>query len=730
MVKNMAKKKTVVEVRGMSCASCVNTVRKAIANTPGVINVEVNLATDQAFIEYDEEKVDLVEIAKNVSKVGYALDIEQAKANEELENIKQQFIASALFMVPVTILMVMHMSGIMFPNMELLQLVLSALAVATAGQDTVSRAFKALFHGQWTMDVLVATGVVMAVLSGAISLVYPSVYSFASVGSMILFFNLLGKYLESSAKKRAAKSIRALLDLRPQTARIIVDGIEVEVPVQQLDPGDIMAVRPGERIPTDGAVLDGECYVDESMISGESMPIQKNIGDTVIGGSINLGSPIKVRVTKVGEDTFLSHLIDMVQQAQAARMPIQDTLDKVIAVFVPTVISLAAFTFVFWLLFPGLAISVNKYLSSILPWVPEGLTGFSLAAFASIATLVIACPCALGLATPTAVIVASGLAAKNGAYFKDGAAFQRLATVNTIVFDKTGTLTTGKPTVRKITTFREDVDELMYSMAKQSHHPLSKAIVAYFEEGQKINSTLPLENVKETPGLGVLATFKGKVYSLGKPRRKEDVNEFIETADSTVTLYDETDQVLLAVCALTDPLREDAAAAIEELKKIGIKPVLLSGDREEVVKAVAEAVGINTFKANALPEDKLNFIKQLKAEHPESVVAMVGDGINDAPALRLADVGIAMGSGTDVAIESGDVVIYKTDIGTVVKTIKIAKATAKKISQNLFWAFFYNLLALPLAMIGAIHPVIAETAMAFSSVNVVTNSLRLNRIKL
>jgi len=411
-------------------------------------------------------------------------------------------------------------------------------------------------------------------------------------------------------------------------------------------------------------------------------------------------------------------------------MPIQDTLDKIISVFVPTVITLAAFTFVFWLLFPGLAISMNNYLSSILPWVPEGLTGFSLAAFASIATLVIACPCALGLATPTAVIVASGLAAKNGAYFKDGAAFQRLATVNTIVFDKTGTLTTGKPTVRKITTFREDVDELMYSMARQSHHPLSKALVAYFEEGQKLNSTLPLENVKETPGLGVLATFRGKVYSLGKPKRTEDVKDFIDATDSTVALYDETDQVLLAVCALTDPLREDAAAAIEELKKMAIEPVLLSGDREEVVKAVAETVGIKTFKANALPEDKLNFIKQLKAEHPESVVAMVGDGINDAPALRLADVGIAMGSGTDVAIESGDVVIYKSDIGTVVKTIKIAKATAKKISQNLFWAFFYNLLALPLAMIGAIHPVIAEIAMAFSSVNVVTNSLRLNRIKL
>lgn len=725
----MAKKKAVVEVRGMSCASCVNTVKTAIAHTPGVISVEVNLATDQAFIEYEEEKVDLVDIAKNVSKVGYALDIEQAKTNEELQRIKEQFIASTLFMVPVTILMVMHMSGIMFPNMELLQLILSALAVATAGQETVSRAFKALFHGQWTMDVLVASGVVMAALSGAISLVYPSVYSFASVGAMILFFNLLGKYLESSAKKRAAKSIRALLDLRPQTARIIVDGIEVEVPVQQLDPGDIMVVKPGERIPTDGVVLEGECYVDESMISGESMPVQKNIGDSVIGGSINLGSPIKVQATKVGEDTFLSHLIDLVQQAQAARMPIQDTLDKVIAIFVPTVISLAVFTFIFWLAFPGLATNVNNYLSSILPWVPKGLTGFSLAAFASIAVLVIACPCALGLATPTAVIVASGLAAKHGAYFKDGSAFQRLASVNTVVFDKTGTLTTGKPTVRRIVAFEENAEQLMYSMAKQSQHPLSKAIVTYFEENKKIDSALPAENVKETPGLGVLATFKGRIYSLGKPRRMEDVQQFINPTDSTVALYDEADQVL-AVCALSDPVREDAAIAIEELKAMGIEPVLLSGDRKEVVEAVATAVGIKTFKGNALPEDKLEFIKRLKAEHPESIIAMVGDGINDAPALRLADVGIAMGSGTDVAIESGDVVIYKTDIGTIVKTVKIAKATAKKISQNLFWAFFYNLLALPLAMMGAIHPVIAEIAMAFSSVNVVTNSLRLNRIKL
>jgi len=726
----MAKKKAVVEVRGMSCASCVNTVKTAIAHTPGVVSVEVNLATDQAFIEYEEEKVDLVEIAKNVSKVGYALDIEQAKTNEELQRIKEQFIASTLFMVPVTILMVMHMSGIMFPNMELLQLILSALAVATAGQETVARAFKALFHGQWTMDVLVASGIVMAVLSGAISLVYPSVYSFASVGAMILFFNLLGKYLESSAKKRAAKSIRALLDLRPQTARIIVDGIEVEVPVQQLDPGDIMVVRPGERIPTDGILLEGECYVDESMISGESMPVQKNIGDSVIGGSINLGSPIKVKATKVGEDTFLSHLIDLVQQAQAARMPIQDNLDKVIAIFVPAVISLAVFTFIFWLAFPGLAANVNNYLSSILPWVPKGLTGFSLAAFASIATLVIACPCALGLATPTAVIVASGLAAKHGAYFKDGSAFQRLASVNTVVFDKTGTLTTGKPTVRRIVAFEENAEQLMYSMAKQSQHPLSRAIVAYFEENKKMDSALQLENVKETPGLGVLATFRGKTYSLGKPKRRQDVQQFIHPTDSTVALYDETDQVLLAVCALSDPVREDAAMAIEELKAMGIEPVLLSGDREEVVEAVATAVGIKTFKANALPEDKLDFIKRLKAEQPESIIAMVGDGINDAPALRLADVGIAMGSGTDVAIESGDVVIYKTDIGTIVKTVKIAKATAKKISQNLFWAFFYNLLALPLAMMGAIHPVIAEIAMAFSSVNVVTNSLRLNRIKL
>jgi Cu+-exporting ATPase len=714
----------------MSCASCANTVRSAIANTPGVVNVEVNLATDQAFIEYEEDKVDLVQIAKNVSKVGYALDIDQAKANEELERTKEAFIASTLFMIPVTVLMILHMSGVMFRNMDLLQLILSAVAIVTAGQDTVSRAFKALFHGQWTMDVLIAFGVIMAALSGAISLVYPSVYSFASVGAMILFFNLLGKYLESSAKKRAAKSIRALLDIRPQTARIIVDGVEVEVPVQQLDPGDIMVVRPGERIPTDGILVDGESFIDESMITGESMPVQKNLGDNVVGGSVNLGSPIKVKATKVGEDTFLSHLIDLVQQAQAARMPIQDVLDKVIAVFVPTVISLALFTFIFWLLFPNFAVSVNTYLSSVLPWVPKGLSGFSLAAFASIATLVIACPCALGLATPTAVIVASGLAARNGAYFKDGAAFQRLAGINTIVFDKTGTLTTGKPTVRKITLLSNDAKAIMYSMAKQSRHPLSKAIATHYEEVEHFNTAVPLQNVKETAGLGVIATYDGKVYSLGKPKTMNDVNAYVEITDSTVALYDETDEILLAVAALTDPLRDDAVSAVNDLKKMGIKPILLSGDREEVVKAVAEAVGIDTYKGEAMPEDKMNFIKDLKEHDAKALIAMVGDGINDAPALRLADVGIAMGSGTDVAIESGDVVLYKPDIKTVVRTIKVAQATRAKITQNLFWAFFYNILALPLAMIGAIHPVIAEIAMAFSSVTVVSNSLRINNVKL
>ncbi|WP_018963508.1 heavy metal translocating P-type ATPase [Coprothermobacter platensis] len=724
-------KKAVVDVRGMSCASCVNTVRTAIAKTPGVINVEVNLATDQAFIEYEEDKVDLVQIAKNVSKVGYALDVDQAKANEELERIKEQFIAATLFMVPVTVLMILHMSGLlMFPHMDLLELMISGLAVATAGQETVARAFKALLHGQWTMDVLIAFGVIMSVLSGAISLVYPTVYSFASVGAMILFFNLLGKYLETSAKKRAAKSIRALLDIRPQTARIIVDGVEVEVPIQQLDPGDIMVVRPGERIPTDGVLTEGESYVDESMITGESMPVQKEIGQNVIGGSVNLGSPIKVKATKVGEDTFLSQLIDLVQQAQAARMPIQDALDKVIAIFVPTVISLAAFTFVFWLVFPQYAISVNNYLSSLLPWVPNGLSGFSLAAFTAIATLVIACPCALGLATPTAVIVASGLAARNGAYFKDGSAFQRLASVNTVVFDKTGTLTKGKPTVRKVTLLADNAKNIMYSMAKQSHHPLSKSITEYFEEQEGLRDILPMEHIKETPGLGVIATLNGKTYALGKAKTYDDIEPYVLPTDSTVALYDETDQILLGVASLTDPLREDAIKAVEQLKKMGIKPVLLSGDREEVVAEIASTVGIDTYKGGTLPQDKMDFIKELKEQNPDALVAMVGDGINDAPALRLADIGIAMGSGTDVAIESGDIVLYKSDIDAVVKTIKIAQATKGKITQNLFWAFFYNVLALPLAMVGAIHPVIAEIAMAFSSVTVVTNSLRLNRIKL
>jgi len=560
--------------------------------------------------------------------------------------------------------------------------------------------------------------------------------SFAMVGSMIMGFHLLGKYLEASAKGRASRAIRSLIELGARTARIIVDGQEVEIPIEQVDPGDIMVVRPGEKIPTDGVIVSGTTTIDESMATGESMPVEKAPGDSVIGATVNQMGLLHVEATRVGNETFLSQMVRLVEEAQGTKVPIQALADKVTGVFVPTVLVIAALVFAVWMIFPETAHDITLWAHQFLPWVNPGLNHISQAVFSTVATLVIACPCALGLATPTALMVAGGLGARNGILIRNGAALQTMKEVDTIVFDKTGTLTEGRPIVTDAIDMTPDATglALLASLEAGSEHPVAAAVARYAHDReivlQKVIGTTAL------PGTGITGTIDSTAYYAGKitpellaaalPGTRSILGR-LENEGKTIAVLAQGAQLLMVV-AVADTLKTTAPAAIQALRRLGITPVMLTGDNERTARTVAHQAGIDKIYAQVLPADKLAVIKSLQQQG--HTVAMVGDGINDAPALKQADVGIAIGSGTDIAIEAGDITLVRGDLEGVVRAVRLARAAFAKIRQNLFWAFFYNIIAIPIAALGLLHPVLAEIAMAASSVNVVTNSLRLNKAPL
>jgi len=751
----VAEELTTVTLRigGMTCASCAQIIAKTLRNTEGVKDANVNLATEKATVSFYSTKTSYAEIKKAIEDTGYqVLGREDKKARFEEEATKeQQTLAAAkrkallawAFTIPLVFWMIPDMFlGVALPNATVFNIGMIALAAPVlfiSGWTTYKSAAKAIWHHNANMDVLIMLGTLASFLTGPASFFTP-LANYAGVSAMIMAFHLTGRYIEAKAKGRASQAIRRLLELEAKTARILRNSKEAEVPIDEVEEGDLMIVRPGEKIPTDGVVEDGESGVDESMATGESMPVQKKPGDAVLGATINQRGLLKVKATKVGEATFLSQVIKMVEEAQGSKVPIQEFADRVTSYFVPAVLSLALLTLVLWLAFPTVIGSVGVWASQFLPWVDPTLSVVSLAIFATVATLVIACPCALGLATPTVLMVGSGMGAENGVLIRRGEAIQTLKDVKVIVFDKTGTITKGQPEVTDIVPaegFSEkEVLRLAASVEKGSEHPLAEAIIRKAEEaGLELHA---LKRFEAVTGRGIKAQIEGQSVVLVGNRKLMDEAKinYSSLEPSLKRLEDEAKTAMIiaengkciGIVAEADTLKEDSVAAIAELEKLGLQTAMLTGDNKRTAEAIARKVGISKVLAEVLPDKKVAEIRRLQEE--AGLVAMVGDGINDAPALTQANVGIAIGTGTDIAIEAGDVVLVRGSLSDVVKAVKLSRATFRKIQQNLFWAFFYNMIMIPFAMLGLAHPVIAEAAMAVSSVTVVTNANLLRRVNL
>jgi len=735
-----------LKITGMTCASCAATVEKALKGLEGVKAANVNIATEKATVKYSADHVSILDLRKAVEDVGYGVESEEEvdRSIEEMRKTRVRMLVAWAFTIPIIALMLPDMLlGLALPNPTIFNLALIMLAVPVllwAGLPTMRSAVKSITHKTANMDVLIMMGTTIAFITGP-PVFFTSILNYAGVSAMIMAFHLTGRYFEAKAKGRASQAIRRLLKLEAKSARILVDGEEREVLTQEVKIGDVMIVRPGEKIPTDGVVVEGESSVDESMATGESMPVQKKTGSGAIGATVNQEGLLKVKATKIGKDTFLSQVVKMVEECQGTKVPIQEFADKITGYFVPTVLAIAASTFLLWIAFPDAMSTVAKWMAPILPWVNINLPIMVLAIFATVAALVIACPCALGLATPTALMVGSGIGAENGIIIRKGEAIQTLKEIKVIVFDKTGTITKGKPALTDImvagnSQFSEkEILEIAASVEAGSEHPIAKAIVeAGHERGIQLSE---VKGFKATRGKGVTATIGGKMILVGNRLFMKEMGiDSTSVEDKLKSLEDEgktavlvaVDKKLAGVCAVADTLKEDSIQAVKELKKLGYRTVMITGDNPRTANAIARKVGITRVLAEVLPDQKVEEIRRL--QNQVGMVAMVGDGINDAPALTQANIGIAIGTGTDIAIEAGDIILVRGDLSSVVSAIKLSKATFRKIKQNLFWAFIYNTIAIPVAIFGLLHPVIAELAMATSSVSVVTNANLLRRVNI
>ncbi len=702
----------------MSCVRCSAAVENALKEVSGVIEVSVSYANGRAEVAYDNEKTELKTLEKAIKKAGYEVleDVREARKKEFKKNIIM-FCFSLVFSLPFFVMMALMFFA---PNSHLmhllhngvLQLVLATPIQFVAGFRFYRGAVHSLKNKSPSMDVLVALGTTASYIYSVYSLIIGSSTFYFESSAMIITLVLLGKTFESRARAKTSEAIEKLMDLAPKTANVIRDGKVVTIPASKIAIDDIVVVRPGEAVPADGIVIEGETHIDESMLTGESMPVSKTAGKKVFGGTVNGKGSFSFRAESVGGDTVLSGIIRLVEEAQSSKAHIQNTADKVSAVFVPsvTVISLVTFAVTYF---------VSKSPSQALD--------------SAVAVLVIACPCSLGLATPTALMVGMGRGASMGVLIKNADALEHSCKIKALILDKTGTVTEGKPRVTAMEILSSSVsDPLSYaaSAESRSEHPLASVITAEYKD------ELPeCTDFQSVTGCGVSAKVKGREVIVGKPSWIEaecsvelssSVSALAKGGNTVVVCA--VDKVPAIAIAVSDPVREDSKASVKRLKALGIHTVLVTGDNESAAKAVAETVGIDEVVANVLPEGKVAKLKELQSRF--GMTAMVGDGINDAPALTAADVGFAVGGGTDIAMESGDIVLVGGGISAVSDAVALSRATMRKIKQNLFWAFFYNTVGIPLAAFGLLNPIIAGAAMAFSSVSVVTNSLLLKRVKL
>lgn len=719
-----------LDVYGMTCAACSSRIEKVLNKMPGVSSASVNLASETATVEYTPGTVDLDSIIEKIRKIGYDAKVRQedehkkAKKEEELKKKRLKLYISAILSFPLLLTMADHLFNLYVPGVLMnpwLQMALATPIQFLIGWQFYVGAYKNLRNKSANMDVLVALGTSAAYfysVSEAIRTIFtPEVkpHLYFETSAILITLILLGKYFEAVAKGRTTQAISKLLDLQAKEATVIKDGKEVKVPIEHVQVGDVILVRPGEKIPVDGEVIQGQSSVDESVITGESIPVEKSAGDPVIGSTINRNGTLQMRATKVGKDTALAGIIKVVEEAQGSKAPIQRMADVISGYFVPIVVAIAALTFMVWitLITPG--------------ELPPALT-------AAIAVLVIACPCALGLATPTSIMVGTGKGAENGILYKGGEHLEATHKINTIVFDKTGTITKGEPEVTDFTG-DEDLLGLVASAENASEHPLAQAIVNYArKKGAVINEP---ETFEAVPGHGIQATVKGQSVLAGSRKLMNQEQIDLHEYEEIVGKWEEQGKTAMLIAvngelkggmAVADTIKETSKQAIQELKDLGIEIVMLTGDNKRTAESIAEQVGIQKVIAEVVPEEKAKVVKELQKEGKR--VAMVGDGINDAPALATADIGIAIGTGTDVAIESADVTILGGELLLIPKAIRLSHKTMKNIRQNLFWALAYNSAGIPVAAAGLLAPWIAGAAMAFSSVSVVTNSLRLKRVKL
>jgi P-type Cu+ transporter len=722
------KSKLELDIKGMTCAACSARIEKVVNKLEGVNLATVNLPLERGTVEYMEGVVSEEEIIKRIEKIGFQASVRKEEKQElskdqEVARQKRMFIIALIFSLPLFVTMIDHFSERMIlPHWFMngyLQWALATPVQFYAGLQFYKGAYKSLRGGSANMDVLVAMGTSAAYFYSVWLVLQGEVYLFFETSAVIITLILLGKLLEARAKGRTSEAIKKLMGLQAKKAMVIRDGNEIEIAIEDVRLNDIVVVKPGEKIPVDGIVVEGYTSIDESMLTGESIPVDKSIDDEVIGATINKHGSFKFRATKVGKDTTLAQIIKVVEDAQGSKAPIQRLADIISGYFVPVAVLIAVISFVTWYFILGASFQ-------------EALINFT-------AVLVIACPCALGLATPTSIMVGTGRGAENGILYKGGEHLERAHKTDTVVLDKTGTITKGEPELTDIIPAAgwEETEflKLAASIEKGSEHPLGQAVVKAAKDRNIVLSSV--EQFEAIPGHGLKAVYEGQDVLIGtrKLMRENQIDFQMLEADMTRLESDGKTAMLISVSgklsgviAVADQVKESSKEAVQQLKKMGYTVIMLTGDNERTANAIAKQVNIDTVFSEVLPDQKAQKIKELKEQGKK--VIMVGDGINDAPALALADIGMAIGTGTDVAMEAADITLMRGDLRSIPEAIKLSRATMRNIKQNLFWAFIYNSIGLPIAAMGLLAPWIAGAAMAFSSVSVVSNSLRLKRVKI